>query len=150
MTSHEQDTARDLARGICRFLDDMGYRTLTEFTFGNGRRADVLAVNPQSDLAVVEIKSSLADLRADGKWPDYRPYCDVFYFGVAPDFPRDALPDETGILVADRYGAVIEREPPRHTVHASRRRSVVLNFGLVAAARLHQQLDPDHTVGQPF
>lgn len=150
MSQDEQDTARDLARGICRFMAGLGYRTLTEFTFGNGRRADVLAMNAQSALAVVEIKSSLADLRADGKWPDYRQYCDTFYFGVAPDFPRDALPEETGILVADRYGAVIEREPPRHKVHASRRRSVVLNFGLVAATRLQQQLDPEHMVGQPF
>jgi len=150
MSSDDNDNARDLARGICRFMADMGYRTLTEFTFGNGRRADVLAMNPQSELAVVEIKSSLADLRADGKWPDYRPFCDTFWFAVPRRFPLDALPDGTGILVADRYGAVIEREPPRHKVHASRRRSVVLNFGLVAAARLHQQLDPEHTIGQSF
>jgi len=150
MSSDDNDNARDLARGICRFLADMGYRALTEFTFGNGRRADVLAINPQSELTVVEIKSSLADLRADGKWPDYRPYCDTFWFAVPRNFPLDALPDETGILIADRYGAVIEREPPRHTVHASRRRSVVLNFGLVAATRLHQQLDPEHGIGQTF
>lgn len=150
MSQDEQDTARDLARGICRFMAGLGYRTLTEFTFGNGRRADVLAMNAQSELAVVEIKSSLADLRADGKWPEYRPFCDTFWFAVPPGFPRDALPEETGILVADRYGAVIEREPPYHKVHASRRRSVVLNFGLVAATRLQQQLDPEHMVGQPF
>ena len=146
MSLDEPDSAGDLARGICRFMTDMGYRTLTEFTFGNGRRADVLAMNPRGDLAVIEIKSSLADLRADGKWPDYRQFCDTFYFGVPSHFPRDALPEDTGILVADRYGAVVERDPPHHKVHASRRRSVMLNFGLVAAARLQQQLDPEHTI----
>ena len=150
MSLDDQETAGDLARGICRFLADMGYRTLTEFTLSNGRRADVLAMNPQGALAVVEIKCSLADLRADAKWPDYRPFCDTFYFAVPGHFPREALPADTGILLADRFGAVIERQPPHHKVHASRRRSVVVNFGLVAAARLHQHLDPEHAVGQPF
>ena len=142
------DTAQDLSRGICRMLNDMGYRTLTEFTFGNRRRADVIGLNGRGDLAVVEIKSSVADLRADNKWPEYRPYCDTFYFAVPSHFPRTILPEQTGILVADRYGAVIERPAPVHKAHASRRRSVILNIGLTAAARLQQQLDPEHGRGR--
>ena len=41
---------------------------------------------------IVEIKSSLADFRADTKWPDYLPHCDFYYFAVADDFPVDVLP----------------------------------------------------------
>src|SRR3546814_5087076 len=37
---------------------------------------------------------SLADLRADGKWPDYVGYCDAFYFAVPPGFPHDPVPEE--------------------------------------------------------
>ncbi len=58
-----------LARGVCRALDQLGYASLVEFPLANGRRADVLALGKAGDLVIVEIKSSVADFRADRKWP---------------------------------------------------------------------------------
>ncbi len=148
MSSDAIREARDLARGIGRLLASMGYRTLTEFTFANGRRADVIGLNAGGDLTIVEIKRTTADLRGDDKWPEYLPYCDTFYFGVPDHFPRDTLPESTGIIVADRFGAVVEREPPFEKAHASRRRSVILNFGLAAADRLQRLGDPEWSDGR--
>ena len=47
-----------------------------------------MALGPRGDLVIVEVKSSLEDFRADQKWREYQPYCDAFYFAVAPEFPR--------------------------------------------------------------
>ena len=79
--------ARRLARGIARSLTARGYATLTEFFLLNGRRVDVIAVNSSGQTIIVEIKSSLADYRADQKWTEYLEFCDVFYFAVPLDFP---------------------------------------------------------------
>ena len=43
----------------------------------------------------------LADYAYDAKWPDYLEYCDRFYFGVPEEFPRDLIPEEAGLIVAD-------------------------------------------------
>ena len=61
-------TATLLARGICRALDQLGYASLVEFPLINGRRADILGLGKAGDLLIVEIKSSVADFRADRKW----------------------------------------------------------------------------------
>jgi len=61
-----------LARGVCRAIEQLGYTSLLEFPLANGRRADILALGKSGDLIIVEIKSSVADFRADRKWVDYR------------------------------------------------------------------------------
>src|SRR5438105_2005349 len=78
-----------LARGVCRALTQLGFACLTEFALANGRRADVAALGRGGKIAIVEVKSSLADLRADRKWPEYWEFCDRLYFAVAADFPHD-------------------------------------------------------------
>jgi hypothetical protein len=75
-----------LARGICRTLDQLGYAGLAEFPLANGQRADILALGRAGDLVIVEIKSSVADFRADRKWTGYRDFADRLYFGVPNDF----------------------------------------------------------------
>ena len=59
-----------LTRGACRALEQLGYASLVEFPLANGRRADILALGKAGDLVIVEIKSSVADFRADRKWID--------------------------------------------------------------------------------
>lgn len=61
------DRTAGIARGVTRLLVDMGYRTLVELPLGNGRRVDVAGLDRRGRFVVVEIKSSLADFRADGK-----------------------------------------------------------------------------------
>jgi len=70
----------------------------------NGRRADIMALGPRGQIAIAEVKSSLEDFRTDRKWGEYLPYCDAFYFAVAPEFPRGILPETPGLIVADGFG----------------------------------------------
>lgn len=143
------DGADLLARGVARLLSDMGYSSLCEFTLRSGRRADVAAVDRKGRILIIEIKRSLADFRADAKWPDYIDYCDTFYFAVPQEFPREVLPAETGLMLADRYGAAIIRPPGEAAtgaLHASRRREVLVRFAVTAADRLQRLNDPDAPV----
>jgi hypothetical protein len=129
-------TADRIARGVCRRLGELGYRSLLEFRVGIGRRVDVAALDATGRFIIVEIKSSLADFRADAKWPEYLPYCDAYYFAVADGFPQEILPAEHGLIVADEHDAVILREAPHRPMLAARRKAQILRFGLVAASRL--------------
>src|SRR5436305_9988396 len=90
-----------LARGICRTLDQLGYASLTEFPLSNGQRADILALGKPGDLVIVEIKSSVAEFRADRKWTGYREFADRRYFAVPNDFPAILIPGECGPVVVD-------------------------------------------------
>jgi hypothetical protein len=133
---YERSTADRIARGICRKLGELGYRSLLEFRVGIGRRADVAALDATGRFIIVEIKSSLADFRADAKWPEYLAYCDAYYFAVADGFPREILPEEHGLIVADEHDAAILREARHRPMPAARRKAQILRFGLVAAQRL--------------
>ena len=131
-----------ITRGVCRYFDTLNYACLTEFTLRNGRRADVIALGPDGELVIVEVKSSLADYRADGKWPEYLDFCQRFFFAVAPGFPLAVLPPETGLLVADGYDAAERRPSPIAALAPARRKAVTLKFARLAAQRLHSLTDP--------
>ena len=132
-----------LARGVCRGLYHLGYTCLTEFKLATRRRVDVIGVDAGGVILIVEVKSSLEDFRADRKWPEYRDYCDYFYFAVAQDFPRAVLPEECGLLIADPFGAAVVREAPLLKLNAARRRVQTLRFAQTAAQRLARFTDPD-------
>ena len=134
--------ARGLARGVARLLEDYGFASLAEFTLASGRRADVMALGPAGKLWCVEIKTSLADFRADAKWPDYLAYCEGFFFAVPPTFPLEVLPEDCGLIVADAYGGEVLRAAPLRPLQAARRKAVTLRFALSAARRLGQLTDP--------
>jgi hypothetical protein len=144
-----QITASDVARGVCRWFAGAGAAALTEVSLGNGRRADVMALSPDGRLTIVEIKVSMADLRADVKWPDYLDYCDRFFWAVPVHFPMDPFesaarfPERNGLLVADRYAAAVVRTAAWTPLHASRRKAETLRFARCAAARLMRAADPD-------
>ena len=130
--------AAAISRGVLRLLSAHGYAGVTEMTLANGRRADVAAIGPGGEITIVEIKSSVADFRRDQKWPEYRPFCDRFYFAVDHDFPQDLIPDETGLIIADAFGGAVLREPECEKLVAARRKAVTLRFARLAAARLCQ------------
>jgi hypothetical protein len=131
-----------LARGVGRALAQRGYATLTEVSLANGRRADVMGLGRAGELVIVEVKSSLHDFRSDAKWPEYREFCDRFYFAVAEDFPREAIPEDCGLIVADGFGGAVLREAPVLVLAAARRKAVTLRFALVSSERLRRLLDP--------
>lgn len=134
--------AGDLTRGVMRLFGDLGQACLAELPLGNGRRVDVMALDRGGLLTVVEIKSSLADYRADGKWQEYLPYCDAFYFAVAEDFDRTVLPEGVGIMVAERYGAAIVTPSPEFKMAPARRKALTLRFARAAARRLMRLGEP--------
>ena len=134
-----------LARGVGRLFDAMAQVSLTEFSLKSGRRADVLALDGDGTFTIVEIKSSLADFRADQKWPDYLEFCDSFYFAVPQGFPIDILPEDEGLMIADRWDAAIVRPAAERAMHASRRKALTLRFARQAALRLQRLTDPPVT-----
>jgi hypothetical protein len=134
-------TAAEVARGVSRLLLEEGYSPILEFTLPNGRRLDVAAIGPGGEMLGVEIKVALADLRGDTKWPEYLDYCDLFYFAIPPDFPPEHVPEQTGLIVADRYGGAIIEHAQAQSLHASRRKAVTISFARTAAERLSRTLD---------
>src|SRR5262245_27855549 len=136
-------SARRLSRGVCRALSAFGYATLTEFPLGNGRRADVIAVNGAGETIIVEVKTCTADYRADRKWSAYREFCDAFYFAVPAGFPLALLPPDSGLMVADDYGAEILRRAELQPMNGSRRRAQTLRLAVAAMQRLGRMTDPE-------
>jgi len=134
--------AAEIQRGVCRALRALGHSVVTELALANGRRADVVALSPSGDIWIVEIKSCLVDFQTDGKWTDYLPHCDRLYFAVTSDFPVEVIPDDTGLMLADRYGAHFLREPLEERLNAARRKAMMLCFARAAALRLQRHLDP--------
>jgi hypothetical protein len=138
----QSETAAMIARGVRRMLRARGYSSITELPLLDGRRADVVALHGDGGLLIVEIKSSVADFRADRKWRDYCAHCDEFFFAVGPGIPAAIMPEEAGLILADPYGAEIVRPAPRLRIAPATRRAVLLRFAQAAADRLHRLADP--------
>jgi hypothetical protein len=68
----QSPTALAIARGTARFLHALGYSVVSELPLPSGRRADLVALGGDGEILIVEIKSSVADFRADQKWMDYK------------------------------------------------------------------------------
>lgn len=135
--------AQFIARGLCRYLGQAGFSTLTELILPNGRRVDVIGIDRAGTIVVAEVKSSLADYRSDRKWQDYLEYCDRFYFAVAEGFPTTLIPERCGLYVTDAYGAALIRDTETTPVAAARRRALLLRFAMIAADRLRGLSDPE-------
>ncbi len=138
----QSETALAVQRGVCRLLRTHGFAVLPEFTLASNRRADVIGVKDNGLVWIIEIKSSLGDFRVDQKWPEYREFCDRFFFAIPSRLEPAIIPEEAGLIVADQYGAEIMRDTGEHPLHASRRKAVILSFGRSAAQRLHGLWDP--------
>jgi hypothetical protein len=138
----QSDTAIAVCTGARRLLAGHGCATVTELTLASGRRADIVALNRDGCVWIVEVKSSVADYRSDAKWPEYREFCDRFFFAVPVAFPAELIPDEAGLIVADAFGAALVREAPEHRMAGARRKAVTLRFAHAAANRHHALVDP--------
>ena len=134
---------REVCRGVGRFLRSLGMASLNELPLPNGRRADVVGLSAAGDIWIVEVKSSVEDFRVDIKWPDYRDFSDALFFAVAPGFPAEILPPDTGLILADRYGAEIVRAAPETRLAGARRKAMTLRFARAAAFTLQIVGDPN-------
>ncbi|BAR98997.1 transcription elongation factor [Blastochloris viridis] len=131
-----------IARGSGRLLVQLGFSLVSELKLASGRRADLVALSSNGEVWIVEIKSCVADFRADHKWPDYRLHCDRLLFAVDPAFPTDILPDDVGLIIADGHGAELIRAAPEHRLPGPTRKALTLRFARAAALRLHAAIDP--------
>jgi hypothetical protein len=143
--------AAEVARGVTRLFCRRDWFAMCEVPLPNGRRADLMSIDSKGQLAIVEIKVNKADLVGDAKWRDYLDYCDRFFWAVPEHLcaileREHFLPREAGLLVADRYDAVILREAMDRPLAPARRKAETLRFARRAARRLSAQIDP--TLGE--
>jgi hypothetical protein len=138
----QSETALAIARGTGRLLRSLGFSCISELPLPSGRRADLVALNERGEIWIVEIKSSLEDLRADQKWQDYRMHCDRLFFAFTQDLPCEIFPQDTGLIIADAYGAHLHCEAPEHRLPAATRKSMTVRFAMAAAQRINRLVDP--------
>ena len=139
----QSPTALRVQRGVMRLLRaTYDFCCFAEVPLANGRRADVLGVGPKGEIWIVEIKSSLIDYRVDAKWPNYKDYCDRFYFAKPPELDTAIFPADEGLIVADAHGAEILRAAEPFTLPPARRRAMLLKLVRLGADRVHQLMDP--------
>jgi hypothetical protein len=139
--------AMDVARGVTRLFCRQDLFAICEVPLPNGRRADLMGIDPKGNLTIVEIKVAKSDLVGDCKWTDYLDYCDHFYWAVPPQLASICegerfLPSEAGLIVADRYDAALVRAAAHRPLAPARRKAELLRFARRAARRLSEQLDP--------
>jgi hypothetical protein len=139
----QSEAALAIARGARRLMRALGYSTVTELTLADGRRADIVALSGDGTILIVEVKSSVADFRADHKWRDYHAHCDRLYFAISEATPAEIMPEEAGLILADRFGASILRDPEPRPLAPATRRAMLLRFAATAADRLHRLVDPE-------
>ena len=138
----QSEAALAIARGTARLLRSLGFSCISELPLPSGRRADLAALNERGEIWIIEIKSSAEDLRADQKWPDYRAHCDRLFFAFTQDLPCEIFPQDTGLIIADAYGAHLHCEAPEHRMAAATRKAMTLRFALAAAQRINRLVDP--------
>jgi hypothetical protein len=143
-------TALAVQRGVRRLFAQLGAVTVTELTLASGRRADIVALSRDGLLTIIEVKSSIADFRADRKWGEYRLFCDRFYFAIPETVPAEIMPEEAGLILADGFGAAVLRDAPLHGLAGTRRKAVTLRFARSAAAILHALADPHAVFGEDY
>ena len=141
--------AQAVTRGICRLFARNDIWALSEMPLRNGRRADIMGIDPKGRIVIVEIKTARGDLLGDGKWPDYLEFCDRFYWGLPPELDRACLdgadfrPDCCGVIVGDEYDAEIVRPAPSNPLAAARRKAEVERLARTALRRLTVGADPE-------
>ena len=144
----QSETALAVARGTARLLHAHGFSVVSELPLPSGRRADLVALDAAGTVWIVEIKSSIADYRADQKWPDYRVHCDRLFFATSLDVPCEIFPPDCGLIVADAFGAEFKCEAPEHKLPAATRKVMMLSFARAAALRLQSLIDPTGPYGE--
>jgi hypothetical protein len=138
----QSPTALAVARGTQRLLVALGHSCVCELPLASGRRADLVALGHDGEIWIVEIKSSVEDLRADQKWHEYRAHCDRLFFAFTQDLPCEIFPEGTGLIIADAYGAHLHCEAPEHKIAAATRKQMTVRFAMAAALRINRLVDP--------
>lgn len=139
----QSPTALRVQRGVMRLLRGQhDFCCYAEVPLSSGRRADVLGIGPKGEIWIVEIKSSLVDFQVDRKWPDYKEFCDRFFFAKPPELDPDIFPAAEGLIVADGHDAAMLRMADHHPMAGARRKAMLLKLARLGADRVHTLMDP--------
>lgn len=139
----QSPTALMVQRGVMRLLRArFNYCAFAEVPLANNRRADIVGVGPKGEIWIVEIKSSLEDFRVDNKWPQYKDFCDQFFFAKPTDLAQEIFPADEGLMVADAHGAEILRPAITDPLAPARRKAMMLKLTRLGADRIHALMDP--------
>ncbi len=139
----QSPTALRVQRGVMRLLRGAyDLCCFTEVPLANGRRADVLGLGHKGEIWIVEIKSSLIDFQVDQKWPNYKDFCDRFFFAKPPELDPGIFPASEGLIAADAHDAAILRMADEFPLPGARRRALTLKLARLGADRVHTLMDP--------
>lgn len=131
-----------LQRGVSRLLSSLGHAPLLEFVPSTALRVDVISISPKGEIWVVECKSSRTDFTGDRKWQGYQEFCDRFFWAVDGNFPTDLLPEDSGLIRADSWGAEIARMAPESRLAPARRSRILRDIARISTSRLLALTDP--------
>jgi hypothetical protein len=143
----QSERALAIRRGVCRRMRAEGLALIPEVTLRSGRRADLVGLAADGIITIIEIKSSIEDFRADGKWQDYCLHCDHFFFATGPHVPPEIFPPGVGLIVADSFGAEVLRPASCAKLPAATRKEMLIRISRTGAHRLHDLEDPDRERG---
>jgi hypothetical protein len=138
-----------VARGVSRLFLRNQIVVQPEVSLRNNRRADLMGLSNKSEIIIVEIKCSRADLLGDQKWPEYLEYCDRFFWAVPAGFDISPLrnvafmPERAGLIIADAYDAEIARPAALVPLAPARRKTETQRLARLAMRRLMGISDPD-------
>jgi hypothetical protein len=139
----QSETALMVQRGVARLMRASGFAVLPEFTLATGRRTDLIGISDGGEIWIVEIKSSLIDYQVDRKWPQYKEFCDRFFFAKPPELDPDIFPAGEGLMVADGHDAAILRMAGEDPLPPARRKALLLKLTRLGADRIHTLMDPE-------
>lgn len=143
----QSSRALEVKRGVVRQFSRMGVVLMPELTLANGRRADLIGLDRKGNVIIIEIKSSVEDFRVDQKWPEYRQYCDQFYFATLADVPAEIFPQSEGFIIADNYGCEVIRDADVDKISGGTRKALTIRFARAAAQRLDRVIEYSETEG---
>jgi hypothetical protein len=101
-----------------------------------------VALNERGEIWIVEIKSSLEDLRAGQKWHEYRAHRDRLFFAFTRDLPCEFF---SGRDRPDRGGCLwrpYALRSPGASPEAATRKQMTIRFAIAAAQRINRLIDP--------
>jgi len=136
----QSERALEIQRGVVRQFQKMGVALISELTLANGRRADLIGLDRKGQVIIIEIKSSVEDFKVDNKWPEYCPFCDLYYFATLADVPAEIFPESEGLIVADKYGCEIIRDAQVRKLSGASRKALTIRFARASAQRLERVL----------
>ena len=103
---------------------------------GGRFRADVLAMAMNGYLVLVEVKSSVADFRADKKMMAYTKYCNQAYLACTQEV-YDKIKDQVlpgfGVLVVGENSCWVEKRAVKRNVHHKTKLNVITRMAYRSA-----------------